>query len=59
MLPNMTWGQPTYYVIQMVANSYQPYNVLLSTSAVDLDGKSDLSAVAPSDIIDSCGAGQC
>jgi hypothetical protein len=37
-LPNMTWGQPTYYVIQMVAESYQPYNVLLTTAAIDLDG---------------------
>jgi len=51
-LPNMTWGQPTYYVIQMVENSYQPYNLPLNTSlspSVSLDavalGNDDASEV--------------
>ena len=38
-LPNMTWGQPTYYVIQMVQLSYQPYNLQLSTNNLqNIDG---------------------
>ena len=52
MLPNMTWAQPTYYVIQMVQNSYQPYNLVLSTDPsppVSLDavavGSADASEV--------------
>ncbi|MFK5165222.1 hypothetical protein, partial [Propionibacterium freudenreichii] len=39
-LPNMTWGQPTYYVIQMVQLSYQPHNVAVTYSNQNMDGKS-------------------
>ncbi len=55
-LPNMTWAQPTYYVIQMVANSYQPYNMIASSNYTDLDG---LNAFSISFNLCSGGCRQC
>jgi len=36
-LPNMTWGQPTYYTIQMVAETFQPYVIPVKTSIPNID----------------------
>jgi hypothetical protein len=38
-LPNMTWGQPTYYVVKMVQESYQPHNIPVSIGSLqNVDG---------------------
>ena len=49
ILPNMTWGQPTYYVNQMVAQSYQPHNTPVQLGALvpsTIDGLSAVSGLS-------------
>ena len=62
MLPNMTWGQPTFHVIQMVAESYQPHLLPLLTVDAPLETGFDGSCHSPlthvRDATRSGGAGQ-